>query len=747
MENNDFSPIWELGHIPLHIAAAFSPEPQACPSALLGSSNDLVRFEIPKYQRGLVWNRKKKQELLQSLINGWPTGAIVLTKISSEEKGNGRRELTWQVIDGQQRLSSFFSFQKSFWSEPWYVTTDQIRKAFEELAATLDVEKSEDIEVALHALTQGDNSNPWSETFLDESSIFLSKICRVLNVSSPMASEGPRFDKAIQACKVIRLSLQFQRKALDEIPIAVITISPKQGVSTREARNISSQIFEKLNSGMPLSKYDLLAAKWISEIVQWKRYSNNPLSRTGTEISLEPVQLKFMLDQMRTRIENSYKSFLEDVEQEDASIEDFGEDDVSFFDYLYALSKSTSLHAIRESRGTIQSSERLSFPTGTASNTQAFDTCALLFSGSLSPAGIDGLTKTFPTHEGEYDIAIVAEHYLDAAKEIDNKLAQFTHNPTKNKKRASLGSIQASVYLASYMNSVFDTKPGEDDRLTIGQRTAGRTNTVSGNSNLNHAQRKKNFRENLPSWWLLHTISDVFQGSDAYKQAFEAVWKRFEVEEVNQKIKVRHVVENDFMLSQPDLSVVLAALKNLFVKEFRVSQAPSSRSPSQSALALFAVAYRDKNAEIKEYDLDHVIAYRSERNSSTTKLEQPIPLNHVANFMPLLRNLNRSRGNTPWNQYFLTLDGTNSQTVKKDLLVDPSILKEGLLSSLSEFGKVMIFRYLQMLDLVLTNTGLKEYISKNDADKQSTLLDTGLEIAAILNLELTKEEIQKNLSL
>jgi len=749
MNQTDFAPIWELGHIPLRIAAAFSPEPQICPSPLLGAVNsDLIKFEIPKYQRGLVWNKKKKQDLLLSLKNGWPTGAIVLTKIGADEIGSGRRELTWQVIDGQQRLTSFYIFQQSFWSEPWYIFTDSINDACAELAETLDVAKIEDIQEALKMLTQGDSSHPWSETFLDESSTFLSKICRILDVESPTQVQTIRYDKALQACKVIRLGLQSQRAALDEIPVAVITISPKQGVPTREARNISSEIFEKLNSGMPLNKYDLLAAKWIGEIVQWKKFSIQSESRTNSEMALTPIQKKFMLDQMRSRIENSYKSFLEDVEQEDASIEDFGEEDVSLFDFLYALSKSTSLLATKENRdGVFQSSERLSFPTGKASNTQAFDTCALLFSGSISAAGIDNLTKTFPTYEGEYNIAQVAEYYLDAAKEIDSKLGQFTHRATKNKKRASLGAIQASVYLAGYINTVFDTIPGEDDRLSISPRTTRRSQTVSGNSNLSGAQRKKNFRDNLPSWWLLQTITDVYQGSDAYKQAVNSVWKRFDSEEINQKIKVRHVIENDFMLYQPELIDMLTALKNLFVKEFKVSQAPKNRNASQSAIAMFSVVYKDKNAEFDKHDLDHVIAYRSERNSTALRLDKPIPLNHVANFMPLITNLNKSRGNTPWSQYFLTLDGLNKEMVRKDLLIDPSHLNEGILNDLSAFGGVILTRYLVMIDRALTNIGLKEYIEKSKESKMQILLDAGTDISSTLGLGLEIKDVISRINL
>lgn len=736
MPGSDFNPIWELGLIPLSAAAAFSSESRTCPSLLLGSSTDLVKFEIPKFQRGLVWNKKRKQKLLQSLIQGWPTGVVVLTRIDSKEIAPGQREHTWHVIDGQQRITTFLEFLKGFWSEPWYQITDELRVAFSALAETLDVDNGSSIEVALILLTQGDSSNPWSEEYLDESSTFLSKICRVLSVDTPTSIQGPRYEKAIDACKIIRIGLQEQRKALDTVPIALITISPKQGIVPREARSISSQIFSVLNSGVPLNKYDLLAAKWTPELVPWEQYANTDSSRSDAHEPLKATQKQWMLNEMRSRIETSYQSFLEDVE-DDVPIEGFGENEVSLFDYLYALSKSTSSYAVRENRGGIQTAERFSFPMGASSSTQAFDTCALLFSGSLSPAGIESLIETFPTYRGEYDIPLVAELYLEAASEIDSKLSPYTQHATRNRRRASLGAIQASVYLASYLNSVFDTRLGEDNRLTIKKRSTDRFRTTNGNANLNHAQRKSNFRENLPSWWLIQTISDVFQGSDAYKQAFEKVWKRHETD--SSTSQVIFVEENDIFLGQPELNDMLLAFQNLFVKEFRVSQAPTSRSPSQSALALFSVVYKDKNQEMSSFDMDHVVAYRSPRNSTNPRLDKPIPLNHVGNFMPLLSGLNRSRGNTAWNQYFNTLDGANKETVKNDLLIDPSLLEEGLLTDLNLFGAILLARYVKMIHKAMINAGLKEYTAKDKSQQLTILLNVAEEIAKTLNLDYASE--------
>lgn len=746
MSSEDFSPIWEFGTIPLRTAAAFSIHSQLCPSPLLGQVDiDQIRFEIPTFQRGLVWSKKKKKQFLNSLIQGWPTGAIVLTKIGSKDLTDGRREFTWHVIDGQQRLSTFAQFRESFWSEPWYVDTEEMQQALKDLAETLSVSKVEDVSAAMNLLTQGDQNNPFSEEFLEESMTFLAKICKFLSVESPTQAEGPRYEKAIGACKVLRLSLKDQKESLDSVPIAVITISPKLGVNARKAREISSEIFTALNSGIPLSKYDLLAAKWVGAFVPWQTYSNLNVFRS-IEDAVTTAQKKFMLSHMRDRIDASYQNFLEETEMDSASIEELGEEEVSLFDYMYALSKSTREYASRmSSTGSFTTAERNSFPSGASSGTIAFDTCSLLFSGSLGPSGIESLLGLFPVHQGEYDIALVTEHYLDAAREIDSKLTPFTKNGTKNKKHASLGAIQASVYLAAYINSVYDAIPGESDRLTITKRSGTRVKTADGNSNLSGTQRKSNFRENIAAWWLLHTISDIFQGSDAYKQAARHVWTQFELDDSGSDSKVRSVRENDFLLFQPPLNEYSSALKNLFIKEFKVTQAPLTRSPSQSALAMFHAAYRTKNHEMQTFDMDHVVAYRAQRNGPQVRLEKPIPLNHVANWLPLSPALNRRRQNTPWAQFFPTITSAEQSSVVSDLFIDPSSLNSQVLSDLDKFAMVMYIRFGNMTNAALRNVGLIDYLDKSDSEQKDFVIEMLKDISSTLNLDIDLEKVRDQL--
>ena len=58
------------------------------------------RYEIPEWQRGEVWDSKKKQRLIDSILRGWRLPKFYFVK-------NGE---TFEVVDGQQRLNAIFDF-------------------------------------------------------------------------------------------------------------------------------------------------------------------------------------------------------------------------------------------------------------------------------------------------------------------------------------------------------------------------------------------------------------------------------------------------------------------------------------------------------------------------------------------------------------------------------------------------------------------------------------------------------------
>ena len=60
------------------------------------------KITIPPYQRGIVWDDKKKDKLIDTIKKGFPFGSILLY----EDQSTG----TFQLIDGLQRSSTVFEF-------------------------------------------------------------------------------------------------------------------------------------------------------------------------------------------------------------------------------------------------------------------------------------------------------------------------------------------------------------------------------------------------------------------------------------------------------------------------------------------------------------------------------------------------------------------------------------------------------------------------------------------------------------
>jgi len=59
------------------------------------------RYDIPDWQRDKVWDRDKKQRLIDSMLHGWKLPKFYFVKASDED---------YLVEDGQQRLTAIFEF-------------------------------------------------------------------------------------------------------------------------------------------------------------------------------------------------------------------------------------------------------------------------------------------------------------------------------------------------------------------------------------------------------------------------------------------------------------------------------------------------------------------------------------------------------------------------------------------------------------------------------------------------------------
>jgi uncharacterized protein with ParB-like and HNH nuclease domain len=61
------------------------------------------RYEIPEWQREVVWGDSKKQNLIDTILRGWKLPKFYFLRITENPEG-------YEVVDGQQRLSAIYEF-------------------------------------------------------------------------------------------------------------------------------------------------------------------------------------------------------------------------------------------------------------------------------------------------------------------------------------------------------------------------------------------------------------------------------------------------------------------------------------------------------------------------------------------------------------------------------------------------------------------------------------------------------------
>lgn len=731
-----------MNSVPLKtVAAIVQGEEIPSPLDALGlKEKDYVTFEVPTYQRGLRWNDAKRRSFIKSLYNGWPTGAIVLTRLDETALGE-RNVIKWHVIDGQQRISTFQHFRESFWKKHWYEFTDEMKLHISSLAEILSGTghsiSAKDLEAGIQLLTAGDEHNPFHEKILSESSLFLRDLCHVLDIKKPEETELSEHVNSVmlENLHYVRNALSEQKRQLENVPIALITINPKKGTTYNKAREISAEIFVALNSGVALSKYELINSQWISAFVPWAEFQ--PVRKDKTSAQLK----EYMFQLMKERISLTYNK--DDDLEDDPDIAELNESDVTLYDYLYALSQCSRKIPIEKqtAKGELKFSEMLAFPGGKSENEIAFDIAALVFTGSSDPGSIATLKDKFPvTSEEQRDIQNFANVYFEAISEMNSKLP-FAQYSTENNKKSQLGAIQASTYVAAYIATVFSIEPGYSETMTVKVRSGDKQLTHDGKYLIPTEKRKSYVRSNIATWFLFDSLDSVFQGNQANTESRSRVWNDFSKKE-----------PNEFLLGQPSLLKFMEKFKALFISEFEVNNAPLRRKYSQASLSLFQIVYQDHGSQFKNYTMDHVMPWQK-LGTAVQPLEQPIPLNHPANFMPLSKSLNSSRKNTPWSTYIAEVKGPDKAQVVKDLLIDASECTEETRQDLKLFAEFLLKRWVMFIDRALQYVGLDKYQELSQDGKIEILMQHVSEIAAHLegneiNVDVNKvASFIKNVSL
>jgi hypothetical protein len=669
---DDFSPESRLLSLPVGslVAMRSAKTDFADPSgALLGlGSGDLFDLKLPAFQRGLKWDDERLKEFHDSLIQGWPMGVIVIAIQSSAviNSQTGQRRYALSLIDGQQRSWALSRLVDEFWSKPWFMfhspkwdvvgppagSIVRAGAAAGAVAASIGC-KQIDLEDAVRNVSQAKGP-----TCFDDYADFLEELELELDLQHAIgkASRAPARD----LCD----ALKGQFQALCDIPVPALLLS-------EATQGQLPSIFRRLNEGVPLKGYDLLAAMWESAAI-------------GTH-ALTTTDRKFLgevLAVAEQRIMGTY-SKLGSGYVIDPNLESLRLEDLSLFDLLHYL-------------GTVMAGQQ---PFATTSDVLAFQTSALAFRGSIGKVD-DGLRDAFPVGvAGEPDIRNLPKMYLAAASNVADALKPLMDVTSSNLTvRGKLGLTPSVVYLATLLthHNVVEHKAG--NHLTLRRRgNATNDRMVSAGAFLTASQRLSTLKRNLPSWYVHDALTSVFAGSRAYEAANDRVWEAFRGAGKRGAFALK---PSNQMFEQPDLDSMASAFNKLWSSEMSVDRTPIRRRVSDGGSVLMRAAY--SNLHVHDYVIDHVLPYAKGR-SSAQAAKDVYPLNHIANLMPLESTINGQRGDQDWVDFMKTIKPSEARTVKALLMVPPKDAKAASLKNLATFTDFLRLRYRALVAVALTN--------------------------------------------
>lgn len=260
------------------------------------------QLEIPSFQRGLVWSESKKTNLIHSISCGFPIGALLMYV---KPMPSGSKKVL-QIIDGLQRSTAILDYlnaplriapiAKEFVSENTY---------WEIVRFAADYE----VQLSVQELAQAVDSWAQEVGVAEPAAGFTGKKIRLTLETQRNQDFEPKFASDLEDLftgKIIQ-GLQSTFKSLSSYEIPVILYSGDES-------NLP-EIFEVLNSGTPLTKYDKFGAAWNNQRV----------------VTKEPAIRSAMRDRYRVYVEKDW-----DVADFDPNAE-LGEDALNLFEYLVGL--------------------------------------------------------------------------------------------------------------------------------------------------------------------------------------------------------------------------------------------------------------------------------------------------------------------------------------------------------------------------------------------------------------------------
>ena len=370
------------------------------------------KIEIPKFQRGLVWNRIKKVNFIKTLKEGLPIGVLLLSK-----KGD-----KYLIVDGLQRFTTMKDYVKDFFS---YIDKSEIT----DIDLMSIVLASPDARAIFDEYTQEAKEKQFE--FMRK--ILADTISRghgknLFQVSGEAAKELcmkiaaiPDKDYSDIQGAVFQITDRIVKQAqIDDVVIPLILFKGKE--------EELADIYQKLNQeGSRLTKYDVFAATWINHTVTVKN---------------DPKFIDFIINKYEAA---QKESELDIAAYDPDEMKQTGE--LTVFEYAFALGKA------------LMDKCRRLFPKVDDAKVDSIGFLILAELMGLSYQDMGKLAETMVSFQN-LDFKVLKDAILECAAIVENALCPYIDSPSKTSSGGRKASLvcHSELQLASYIIVVFNLK-------------------------------------------------------------------------------------------------------------------------------------------------------------------------------------------------------------------------------------------------------------------------------------------------
>lgn len=251
------------------------------------------KITIPKFQRTLVWKKEQQKAFIDSIKKGFPVGAILLYKSTTDKLGN----TIYSLIDGLQRSTAINQYQKA--PTQFFDETNLDEKFISEVYALIENSQNliEKDSLSTEIVSWITNLVGFEEAQQFSSYHLSNHLNKKLKLNLTVDNLEILIDKFIPELKKIKDEANIYQF---KIPILIYT---------GEQFNLPI-IFERLNSkGTQLSKYQIYAATWTTyqnfkianrEIIEGIKNKYDSLIEEGYEVENYDSSPKFFTSEFST---------------------------------------------------------------------------------------------------------------------------------------------------------------------------------------------------------------------------------------------------------------------------------------------------------------------------------------------------------------------------------------------------------------------------------------------------------------